>query len=78
MMRDDLNTWIRTQKLADGVLDFDQATRDKSNPETYASANDSGDHLHPSPTGYKAIANSIDLKLFELNKQDKYDITHQP
>ena len=77
-MRDDLNTWIRTQKLADGVLDFDEATRDKSNPEVYASANDSGDHLHPNPTGYKAIANSIDLKLFELNKQEKYDITHQP
>ena len=77
-MRDELNQWIRTQKVADGILDFDQATRDKLNPEVFAPANDSGDHLHPSPTGYKAIANSIDLKLFELNKQEKYDITHQP
>ncbi len=77
-MRDDLNAWIRTQKLADGVIDFDEATRDKANPEVFASANDSGDHLHPGPTGYKAMANSIDLKLFELNKKEKYDITHQP
>jgi lysophospholipase L1-like esterase len=26
---------------------------------------DSGDHLHPNDAGYKAMADSIDLKLFK-------------
>ena len=29
---------------------------------------DSGDHLHPSDAGYKAMANAIDLKLFTTAK----------
>ena len=76
-MRQALNTWIRTSRDVDGVLDFDLAVRDKSTQNTLAPAFDSGDHLHPSPAGYKAIADSIHLEEFTLNKKEKYDITHQ-
>ena len=77
-IREALNAWIRSNKQIDGVIDFEAATRDKSNPEAYSAAAESRDHLHPGPGGYKAMAGSIDLKLFELDKQEKYDISHQP
>ncbi len=77
-IRQTVNRFLRTAKVFDGVLDFDQATQDKANPTAYLPAFDHGDHLHPSDAGMKAIADSIDLKLFELNKKEKYDITHQP
>ena len=76
-IRKAVNAWIRTQNQSDGFIDFDAATRDKASPDALNPAYDSGDHLHPSPAGYKAMADAIDLKLFELNKQEKYDITHQ-
>ena len=76
-MRKELNAWIRSSNLIDGYIDFDAATRDKSNPEAYSSSAESRDHLHPGPGGYKAMADSINLKLFEPNPQEKYDITHQ-
>ncbi len=76
-MRKELNAWIRSNKQVDGVIDFDAAVRDKANPDVLAQAADSGDHLHPGPGGYKAMADSIDLKLFEPNKKEKYDISHQ-
>jgi lysophospholipase L1-like esterase len=60
-----LNDWIRTTKELDGVLDFDKATRDPANPTQFLPAYDSGDHLHPNDAGMKAMADSIDLKLFE-------------
>ena len=64
-MREALNDWIRTTKELDGVIDFDKATRDPANPTQFLPAYDSGDHLHPNDAGMKAMAGSIDLKLFE-------------
>jgi lysophospholipase L1-like esterase len=64
VMRKAVNEWIRTSKLLDGVIDFDKATRDATNPDVFASTADSGDHLHPGDAGYKAMGDSIDLKLF--------------
>ena len=64
-MREAVNTWIRTTKQLDGFVDFDKATQDPANPTVYLPANDSGDHLHPKDAGYKAMGESIDLKLFE-------------
>ena len=63
-VRQAVNQWIRTSPELDGVLDFDKATRDPANPAVLAPANDSGDHLHPNDAGYKAMGDSIDLKLF--------------
>ena len=64
-VREALNDWIRTTKELDGVIDFDKATRDPANPTQFLPAYDSGDHLHPNDAGMKAMAGSIDLKLFE-------------
>ncbi|HEY4354544.1 MAG TPA: SGNH/GDSL hydrolase family protein [Acidobacteriaceae bacterium] len=63
-MRQAENDFIRGGKF-DGVIDFDKLTRDPAHPGMYLPANDSGDHLHPNDTGYKAMGEGIDLKLFE-------------
>ena len=67
-IRQTLNTWIRTTKVFDGVIDFDKATQNPSAPDTFNPAYDHGDHLHPSDAGMKAMADSIDLKLFTTTK----------
>ena len=50
-----INSWIRTQKLYDGVIDFDVATRDPVHPEKLNPAYDSGDGLHASAAGYQVM-----------------------
>lgn len=64
-MRAEVNTWIRSSGVFDGVIDFEKITGDGANPPHYNPAFDSGDHLHPSDTGYKAMGEGIDLKLFK-------------
>jgi len=59
-----LNTWIRSSHAYDGVIDFEHATRDPSDTTRFLPNYDSGDHLHPKDAGYKAMGESIDLKLF--------------
>jgi lysophospholipase L1-like esterase len=59
-----VNEWIRTSRAFDGVIDFEAATRDPSQPDRFLPAYDSGDHLHPSDAGYKAMGEYIDLTLF--------------
>jgi lysophospholipase L1-like esterase len=63
-MRQTVNQWIRTTKELDGVVDFDKVTTDPAHPGVFLSVYDSGDHLHPKDAGYKAMGESIDLKLF--------------
>jgi lysophospholipase L1-like esterase len=62
--RQALNDWIRTSKAYDGVIDFDKATRDPSDPRKLLGQYDSCDYLHPSDAGYKAMGEAIDLSLF--------------
>ncbi len=62
--RQDVNRWIRTSGAFDGVFDFDAAVRDPSHPGQLREGYHSGDHLHPSVTGYKAMANAVDLAMF--------------
>ncbi|HEY0306536.1 MAG TPA: SGNH/GDSL hydrolase family protein [Acidobacteriaceae bacterium] len=64
-MRDAVNNFIRTSGDFDAVIDFDKVTRDPAHPETFLPLYDSGDHLHPGDAGYKAMGESIDLKLFQ-------------
>jgi lysophospholipase L1-like esterase len=59
--RQAVNRWIRTAGAFDAVADLDAATRDPARPERLLPANDSGDHIHPSPAGYRAMAAAIDL-----------------
>ncbi|NYF79555.1 SGNH/GDSL hydrolase family protein [Granulicella arctica] len=60
-----VNQWIRTTHDIDGFADFDAAVRNPLRPARLLPEYDSGDHLHPNDAGYKAMADSIDLTLFE-------------
>jgi lysophospholipase L1-like esterase len=62
--RQKINEWIRARGNFDAVIDFDATLRDPQNPSHLLPAYDCGDHLHPSPAGYAAMANSIPLELF--------------
>jgi lysophospholipase L1-like esterase len=61
--RQAVNQWIRTSGAFDGVFDFDGAVRDPNHPTQFRQAYQSGDHLHPSAAGYKAMADAVDLSL---------------
>lgn len=58
-MRQQVNAWIRETGEADGVIDFDVATRDPARPSSLLAAYDSGDRLHPSDAGYATMAESV-------------------
>jgi lysophospholipase L1-like esterase len=60
-----VNTWIRSPGNFDAVIDFDAVVRDPQHPDQLLPAYDCGDHLHPSPAGYKAMGDAIPLNLFE-------------
>lgn len=62
--RQTINAWIRASGHFDVVIDFDQVVRDPLHPDRLLPAYDSGDHLHPSPAGYKAMGESVPLSLF--------------
>jgi lysophospholipase L1-like esterase len=59
-----VNDWIRSSKAFDGVIDFEAVARDPSHPAQLRPEYDSGDHGHLNDAGYRAIADSVDLKLF--------------
>ena len=56
-----INRWIRTQKLTYSVFDFDKAVRDRRNPNILAPKYSGPDRLHPSPAGYRKMAETVDL-----------------
>ncbi len=61
--RQAVNEWIRAAGHFDAVVDFDKVTRDPAHQDRLLPAFDCGDHLHPSPAGYKAMAEAIPLAL---------------
>jgi len=63
--RQAVNAWIRTSGAFDAVLDFDLALRDPAHPGRLRPTFDSGDHLHPNEAGYRLMAETIDLNIFE-------------
>lgn len=62
-IRRELNEWLRKSELFDGCIDFDKAVRDANDPRAFAPGYDSGDHLHPSETAYKAMADAVPTDL---------------
>jgi lysophospholipase L1-like esterase len=62
--RQAVNDWIRSPGNFDAVIDFDGIVRDPQHPDQLLPAYDCGDHLHPSPAGYKAMGDAIPLSLF--------------
>ena len=67
--RQALNDWIRTSGAYDGVIDFDAAVRDPSEPTKLLPQYDSSDHLHPSDAGYQAMGDAVPLELFTVGRE---------
>jgi lysophospholipase L1-like esterase len=67
--RQAVNQWIRDSGVLDGVIDFDAVTRDPSKPDRLLPIYDSGDGLHPSDAGYKAMGEAIPLALFRNRRR---------
>ncbi|HEX2585241.1 MAG TPA: SGNH/GDSL hydrolase family protein [Steroidobacteraceae bacterium] len=63
--RNAVNEWIRTPGNFDAFVDLDRIMRDPEHPERLLPAFDSGDGLHPSPAGFRVMAEAFPLTLFE-------------
>lgn len=63
--RQAVNAWIRESGEFDGVVDFDAAVRDPDQPGRMRVEFHSGDWLHPGDAGYAAMADAVDLGLFD-------------
>jgi len=63
--RQAVNKWIRNSGVFDGVIDFDAVLRDPDHPSRLLRRFASEDRLHPNDTGYQAMADAIDLALFQ-------------
>jgi len=64
--RQAVNMWIRAAGHFDAVVDFDAVVRDPQSPDRLLPAYDCGDHLHPSPAGYRAMGEAVPLSWFAL------------
>ena len=62
-VRQAVNTWIRQESPADGVVDFDAAVRDAGDPSRIDPAYDGSDHLHFNLAGYQAMAGAVPLDM---------------
>jgi lysophospholipase L1-like esterase len=62
--RQAVNAWIRVAGHFDAVIDFDAVVRDPQHSDQLLPAYDCGDHLHPSPAGYKAMGEALPAGLF--------------
>ena len=63
--RQAVNAWIRTGGAFDATVDFDAALRDPARTTQLRATFDSGDHLHPSDAGYRAMGDAVPLDLFK-------------
>lgn len=64
LIRQEVNRWILTNEVFDGIIDFNTALADPEHPEQLLPVYDFGDHLHPCDAGFKALADCIPLSLF--------------
>ena len=62
--RQAVNQWIRAAGHFDAVIDFDAVVRYPQHTDRLLPEYDCGDHLHPSPAGYKAMGEAVPLDLF--------------
>ncbi|OOV20417.1 SGNH/GDSL hydrolase family protein [Flavobacterium sp. LM4] len=63
--RDIVNTWIRSSKAFDAVIDFDKAMASEIDSKTILSNMHDGDFLHPNESGYLRMGEAVDLDLFK-------------
>jgi lysophospholipase L1-like esterase len=64
-MKNTFNDWMRSYNGVVGCIDFDKELRSLDNIAAFKTGFDSGDHLHPSEEGYKAMANLAYKNLFK-------------
>ena len=71
-LREAVNTWIETSHAFDGVIDFARATQDPYDPlylnpayNSFNTAANGYDNLHPGDLGYEAMADAINLGLLK-------------
>ena len=64
LVRQDINAFIRSGGEFDGVIDFEKALQDPANPSRILTEFTT-DHLHPNDAGYAAMANIIEIALFD-------------
>lgn len=65
VMKNEFNECLAKDTKADGFIDFHKATENPKKPKEFNVGLDSGDHLHPSAAGYKAMAMEAYKVLFE-------------
>jgi len=64
-IRQAVNSFIRNESDADAIMDFDSLMRDPTRPTRLRPEYDSGDHIHPNDTGYRKMADAIDLSFLD-------------
>jgi lysophospholipase L1-like esterase len=62
--RETINRWIRTSGAFDAVIDFAKVVAEPGDPQLMAPKYDSGDHIHPNDSGYAAMGQAVNLRLF--------------
>jgi lysophospholipase L1-like esterase len=65
VVRQSVNARIRGGGAFDGVIDFERMVQDPRDPGALRPEFDTGDHLHPNASAYRAMGHAIDLGLFE-------------
>jgi len=63
--REEVNTFIRTSKTFDGVIDLDTLLRDPRDPQRLDPRYDCGDHLHPNALGLQRIGDAMPINALE-------------
>lgn len=58
-LRRDLNDWLRGADFFDGLVDFDRVLSAPGDDMRMSPLHDSGDHLHPSANGNRAMAQAV-------------------
>jgi len=64
LVRQEINSFIRSGAEFDGVIDFEKAVQDPANPSRIR-PEFTADNLHPNDAGYAAMANIVELDLFD-------------
>jgi lysophospholipase L1-like esterase len=60
-VRQATNSWLRSAKEFDALIDWDMVLRDPAYPTRLNPAYNSRDWLHPNDAGYQALANAVPL-----------------
>lgn len=63
-IRVEVNAWIRSSGVFDGVIDMERVMAEPGAPSRLGAAWQGGDNLHPDARGHMRMGEAIDLRLF--------------